>query len=171
MVKFIVTGVATLLMISNVAVAADVEVFVAPAGWQRSTDSTEEIKGFLSDLKVGNRTAENSVSPELSNALTDYRNQVRKQINGVFTQTELKKYLGTTCKISFTTGKTASTDPTPPEVVTLDFLADNTLPGCKVLTKKLGQLVTHGSLRKYPILVKENGLLSIDMIYVFGKQR
>lgn len=166
MVKFIVTGVAVLLMISN---AAAVEVFVAPAGWQRSTDSTEEIKDFLSDVKVGNRTAENSLSPELSNALTDYRNQVRKQVNGVFTQPEQKKYLGTICKISFTTGKMASTDPTPPEVVTLDFLADNTLPGCKVLTKKLVQLVTHSSLRKYPTPIKENGLLSIDMIYVFEK--
>lgn len=169
MIKFIVTGVAILLMISNANAFAAVDVFVAPAGWQCSTDSTEEIKDFLSDVKVCNTIAESSVSPGLSNALTGYRNQVRKQINGVLTQTELKKYLGTICKISFTTGKTAYTDPTPPEVVTLDFLADNTLPGCKVLTKKLEQLVTHGSLRKYPTLVKKNGWLSIDLIYVFGK--
>jgi len=167
MIRFIATGVAALLMISDATAAVD--IFVAPAGWQHSTDSTEEIKGFLSDLKVNNRTDGNSLSPELNNALTDYRNQVQKQVNGMFTQTELKNYSGTICKISFTTGKTASTDPTPPEVVTLGFLADNTLPGCKVLTKKLGLLVTHGSLRKYPVLVKDNGLLSIDMIYVFEK--
>ncbi len=166
MIRFLITGVAALLTIGN---AEAVEVFVAPAGWQRSTDSTGEIKDFIANQEAGNRSVENSFSPKLTESLTTYRDQVQKQVNGIFTQTELEKYSGEICKISLTTGKTAASDPVPPEVVSLDFLADNSLPGCKVLTEKLGQLVTHGSLRQYPIPVKEEGLLSIDMIYVFSK--
>lgn len=167
MVKFIVAGIAALLSIGNAT--ASIEVFLAPPGWQRSTDSTAEIKDYLTSTKSGDKTVENSyLLPVIFTAVTAYRNQVQQQINGMFTQTELKKFSGTICKIDITTGNTAIDDPDPPELFALDYYADNSRAGCQVLIKKLEKLVTHGRFRQYPVRAKEHGMLSIDMLWVYS---
>lgn len=161
----ITTLISSLLVVGNAS--ALVKIFIAP-GWERSTNSTSDIKSFLSDINNKQDVINDSGSKELNSALINYRDRVKNKLAMMYSGNELDNYKGTVCKISFTTGKTGLNDPTPPSIINLDFLADNKSDGCVNLTKKLKKMVENDSDLKYPYIVKKNGLLSIDLIYVFS---
>lgn len=169
MIKSVVVAVTASLLMGN-AVSA-IRIISAPPAWEQSTDSSSEIKSYLDSINDGKNTKSNDSSAEVTNELNHYRDHVQKKINEVFSGNDISQYTGTVCKISFSTGKTAPSDPTPPNVVSLDFLADNTTPGCKALSNKLTDLVNHEKEFKYPVLVKESGLLSINFIFVFDDEK
>lgn len=169
MFKPLITIVAALLMISTAEAA--VQIIIPPAGWQLKTDSTAEIKSYLAALNSGNKVVESDYPADLTHAINDYKNKIQHETLSMFTSRELNDYAGTICKISITTGKTVITDPSPPEVFTLDILADNTTPACIELSKKLTETINHKHSLRYPKTVKSAGVLAIDMIYVFNDSK
>ncbi|MWO57223.1 hypothetical protein GQM82_23100, partial [Escherichia coli] len=72
------------------------------------------------------------------------------------------------CKISITTGNTNVKDLLPPDVVIFNDFAENSLPDCQKLHKKLQEVVDGDSSFFYPERIKSEGLLSIDLIFVLN---
>jgi len=162
--------IAAALLMMNTAKAA-VQIVIPPAGWQQKTDSTTDIKSYLADRNSGHEGVKSVYPADLTHAIEKYKDEVQHETLSMFTAKEINDYAGSICKISITTGKTADTDPSPPEVLALDFLADNTAPACIKLAKKLTDTVNKNRNLSYPQKVKSAGVLSIDMIFIFDKSK
>lgn len=165
MIKIVILFVLVMISIIN-SVHASVQVYIAPS-WERRTDSTSEIKKYLSEINYNqNVIIDSSDSGVMKKTLNKYRKEIETYLSNDFPQKDTLKYKGTFCKVSFTSDKTSPEVINYPEVVSFDFFADNTSPGCKILTRELVKIVKNNNLI-YPYEIKKEGLLSINMIYVF----
>lgn len=149
--------------------AADVKVYLAPAGWVRSTDSTDEIRSYLRDLNSDSSVKDTTEPENIYKEIDKYRQVMEDKVSDMFTKNEYSFYDKTVCKISITTGNTSLQDQTPPEVVTIDSLAENKSPACIELTSKLSKEVNGSPDLKYPPSIKKYGLLSMDFIFSFRR--
>ncbi|QIF16539.1 hypothetical protein [Escherichia coli] len=141
------------------SIYASVSIFVAP-NWERETNSVKEIYEYLNDIKYDNSIVDSSYTDVIQRELGIYRDRLQKKLvdfngRGV-------------CKISITTGNTNVKDLLPPDVVIFNDFAENSLPDCQKLHKKLQEVVDGDSSFFYPERIKSEGLLSIDLIFVLN---
>lgn len=141
------------------SIYASVSIFVAP-NWERETNSVKEIYEYLDDIKYDNSIVDSSYTDVIQCELGIYRDRLQKKLvdfngRGV-------------CKISITTGNTNVKDLLPPDVVIFNDFAENSLPDCQKLHKKLQEVVDGDSSFFYPERIKSEGLLSIDLIFVLN---
>ena len=148
--------------------SADVKVFFAPKSTTYETNTSAEIKKYIEDL-VGGKVVDLSDNPKAVNkSLGEYLKKIKGKTSVFFGRNEMSKYNGTVCKISITTGNTAPSDPILTQVFTLGTLVDNNSEPCRELNNKLMSVVSRDDVFKYPAVVKDYGMLSMDMIFYFN---
>ena len=166
MIRFVIAAFISILTIKGAF--ADINVFIAPNDLNYETNSTSEINHYLDELKKNNTKVDVDKDPKISNELKKYIGIVNDRVSDVFSESEFKKYRGDVCKISITTGNTAPSDPILTQVFALEQLADNGLKPCRELNNKLVSVIDKDDNFKYPAVVKNYGLLSMDMIFYFN---
>ncbi|HIE9251108.1 TPA: hypothetical protein ACXP8D_004669 [Klebsiella variicola subsp. variicola] len=145
--------------------SANVNVLIVPKSTSYETNTSTEIKKYLSELEHGKINNLDSNPEDVNHAINAYLNKIQKKASLFFNHDELERYNGTVCKISITTGNTPSSSPIITQVFTIDQLADNDKEPCRKINKNLSSIVTHDSQFQYPRIVKDYGDLSIDMIF------
>ena len=148
--------------------SADVKVYFAPKSTVYETDTSAEIRKYLESFGKGGVKYENDNPKAVIEAMIKYQNKIQKKVSGFFNGNDMIKYDGAVCKISITTGNTAPSDPILTQVFALEQLADNGLKPCRELNNKLVSVIDKDDNFKYPAVVKNYGLLSMDMIFYFN---
>jgi hypothetical protein len=145
-----------------------IQAVIAPQDWLLSTNSSAEIHVFLNQDQKDNKMTYNNYSESVMDTLNRYKDMSLGVISAAIPTKDISSDSGAVCKISFTADKSDPSIPSQPEVLLLDFLADNTSEGCKKITKVLTKAVKENKDMEYPVSLKKEGLLSIDMIYFFN---
>ena len=162
-----ISGALLLLVAGNAS--AGLKFYQAPQDWVRSTNSTAEVRRYVADVDAGKFSNRDAYSPEVLSAVNAYIAALTREVSPLFSTQDDTAFEGTVCKLSITTGNTSDKDTSPPEVLSLEDFADNKRQGCTALAGKVATSVNRSAALRYPALVKDNGLLSIDLIAVFNQ--
>lgn len=144
---------------------AAINLTVAPQGWQFNTDTTEQIKDYLSKNASEKSSLLSNYSPGMIADLNKFSDKVRTVLLKEDKKKTDTQNSDVVCKISISIGKTAPSDPEPPEVVMLDNQAENNSAACQSVYSVLKSAVSKKDDLKYPYVVKDSGILSINLIY------
>ncbi|ORM71085.1 hypothetical protein [Pantoea rwandensis] len=165
--KKVVVG--ALLLLATSSASAGLKIYQAPQDWLRSTGSAEEVRSYISDVDAGKFSSDSAYSPEVLKGINTYINALKTKIAPTFSAQDYKAFDNTLCKVSITTANTSPDDKSPPSVLSLNDFPENSRTGCIELTKNIEKLVGSSAELGFPASVKDNGLLSIDLIVSFTK--